>query len=270
MQPAPTAPHGMRDRLLRPLLTILTLFAAWEAACRLFAIPDFILPPPAAVMLRLVTDGRLLISNAGVTALEILLGLAAGIASGCIFALLLIGSAKARRWLQPVLLISQAIPVFALAPILVIWFGYGLAPKIVMAATMVQFPVALAFYYGMRHADEGLIDLSHLYRATAMQEIRLIRMPAAAPALASGVRGAVAIAPMAAIIGEWVGSAHGLGFIMLQANARMQTDLMFAAVGLLTFLAVGLWFGADLLLKRWLHWAPQSDAGFKLPHPSPE
>jgi putative hydroxymethylpyrimidine transport system permease protein len=249
-----------RDRFLRPVLTLTVMLLAWEAACRFFAIQAFILPPPSAVLLRLATDGRLLMADAAVTALEIVLGLGFGAVAGCIFALLLIGSARARRWLQPLLLVSQAMPVFALAPILVVWLGYGIAPKIVMAAAMVQFPVALAFYYGMRHADEGLLDLGRLHRASLLQEIRFIRAPAAAPALAAGLRGAVAIAPLAAVIGEWVGAASGLGFVMVQANARMQTDLMFAAVVLLAVMGIGLWSGVDALLRHWLHWAPESNA----------
>ena len=252
---------GAPGRLIRPAVTIVVLLLVWETACRGFAIPFFILPPPSMVLLRLATDGRLLLHDAALTALEILLGLGLGVASGCIFALLLIGSARARRWLQPLLLVSQAMPVFALAPILVVWLGYGIAPKVVMAAAMVQFPVALAFYHGMQHADEGLIDLARLHRASLFQEIRFFRAPAAAPALAAGLRGAAAVAPLAAIIGEWVGAAGGLGFVMVQANARMQSDLMFAAVALLALMGLVLWSVVDALLRRWLHWAPESHAG---------
>lgn len=253
--------HQTSARLLRPAVTAIVLLLTWEAACRLLAVQPFILPPPSAVILRLVMDAPMLAREAMVTALEVVLGLALGTVAGCLFALLLIASAPARRWLLPLLLVSQAIPVFALAPIFVIWLGYGMAPKVAMAALMIQFPVALAFYHGMRQADDGLIDIARLHGATRGQEIRLIRAPAALPSLAGGLRGAAALAPLAAVIGEWVGAAGGLGFVMIQANARMQTDRMFAAVVLLALMALGLWTLTDRLLRHLLHWLPDSHSG---------
>lgn len=253
----PAMPEDIpRGRLswLRPAIMVALILAAWELMCWITAIPPFILPPPSRIFGRLFLDAPYLMKDAAITALEILLGFGFGAVSGCILALLLILSARIRRWVLPLLLISQAIPVFALAPILVVWLGYGIAPKVVMAMIMVQFPVALAFYYGMRHTDTGLIDLARLYRASRLQEVALIRVFAGAPALASGLRGAAAIAPLAAIIGEWIGAAGGLGFVMIQANARMQTDRMFAAVCLLALMGILLWTGVDNLLKRLLHW----------------
>ncbi|MCL6269372.1 ABC transporter permease subunit [Sansalvadorimonas sp. 2012CJ34-2] len=134
--------------------------------------------------------------------------------------------------LLPILLITQAIPVFALAPVLMLWFGYGMASKVVMTVLVIFFPVATCCYDGLRHTHKGWLDLAHTMGAGRYATHSLIRWPAALPALSSGLRVAVVIAPIGAVVGEWVGSSAGLGYLMLQANARLWVDLMFRAGGL--------------------------------------
>ena len=157
-------------------------------------------------------------------------------------------------WLLPVLIVSQAIPVFALAPILMLWFGYGMASKVVMAALIIFFPVTSACYDGLRRTPNEWIELANTMEASKLQMLWQIRLPAAMPSLASGLRVAAATAPIGAVIGEWVGSSRGLGYLMLHANARMQVDTVFAALIVLACLSLFLYFGVDYLLRRLIYW----------------
>jgi len=163
------------------------------------------------------------------------------------------------RVVLPVLVVTQALPVFAIAPLLVLWFGYGLASKVVMATLIIYFPVASGFFDGLRRTDQGLLDLADLYRSSALQRLRHFRLPAALPGLISGVRVAAAVAPIGAVVGEWVGSSAGLGFVMLHANARIQTDVMFAALFLLAAMAVALRLLVEVLTRDLVSWMPESN-----------
>ncbi|HMR33535.1 MAG TPA: ABC transporter permease [Geminicoccaceae bacterium] len=243
---------------LRPLLTGAGLLLAWDLLVRLTAVPPFILPPPLAVGSALVARADLILPHAAVTLAEILLGMAIGSAGGVAMALLLGAFRGARPWVLPVLVVSQALPVFALAPLLVLWLGYGMASKVAMAVLIIFFPVTAAFYDGLRRTEAGWIELARTMGAGGHAILWQIRMPAALPALASGLRVAAAVAPIGAVVGEWVGSSRGLGYLMLQANARMQVDLMFAALLVLAAMALALWFSLDRLLKHLVRWQPET------------
>lgn len=240
--------------LLRGLVIFLGLLVAWQALVWLTGVESFILPPPLAVAEALVARWSLLVEHAGVTILEILLGLACGSLLGAASALLIATFRPARDWLLPVLVVSQAIPVFALAPLLVLWFGYGLASKVVMATLIIYFPVTAAFYDGLKRTDPGWLDLARTMGGSRLAVLRVIRIPAALPALASGLRVATAVAPIGAVVGEWVGSSGGLGYLMLHANARLQIDVMFAALFVLAVFAVLLYFAVDRALRLALPW----------------
>lgn len=244
------------SRLWRALLTVGGLLLIWQLIVTLGELPPYLLPDPWAVMIRLWRDAGLLLSHAGVTALEIGLGMLLGTLLGCVSALTLSYSQRARRWLLPVLIASQAIPVFAIAPLLVLWLGYGLASKIAMATLIIYFPVTANFYDGLRHTPRGWLDLARVMAPAGRRwaVLRHIVMPAALPALGSGLRVAAAVAPIGAVLGEWVGSSAGLGYLMLHANSRMQIDLLFAALLTLATLAVGLYFTVDAGLKWLLPW----------------
>ena len=162
-----------------------------------------------------------------------------------------------KRWMLPVLVASQAIPVFAMAPILVLWLGYGMASKVAMAVLIIFFPVTASLYDGMRRTDHDLLDLARIMGASPAGVLRHIVLPSALPAFAAGLRVAAAVAPIGAVIGEWVGSSEGLGFYMHHANARMQVDLMFAALTLLAAASLTLYFCIDRLLDRLVFWQPK-------------
>ena len=247
-------------KILRPIIVFLGLVAAWEALVLLSGVQHFILPGPLRVARALIVRWPELIGHAGVTVAEILLGLALGVFLGCLSALIIATFRPARRWLLPVLVVSQAIPVFALAPVLVLWLGYGLASKVAMATLIIYFPVTAAFFDGLRRTEPGWLDLARTMGGGRMSILRHIQIPAALPALSSGIRVATAVAPIGAVVGEWVGSGAGLGYMMLQANARMQVDVMFAALFVLALFAVALYAAVDAGLRRALPWQAE-DAG---------
>lgn len=244
-------------RILRPVVIFLGVIALWQLVALATGAPHYILPGPAAVAAALLDNAALLAGHAGITILEIVLGLVLGTLLGVGSALLLASFAPMRRWLLPVLVVSQAIPVFALAPILVLWLGYGLASKIAMAMLIIYFPVTAAFFDGLRRTEPGWIDLAKTMDGTPARTLWHIRIPAALPALASGLRVATAVAPIGAVVGEWVGASAGLGYLMLQANARMQVDLMFAALFVLAVFAVLLYSAVDNGLRAALPWQPE-------------
>jgi putative hydroxymethylpyrimidine transport system permease protein len=243
--------------VLRPIMITAGLIGAWELVVLMTGAPPYILPGPWPVFLSWVDNLDSLILHASITGLEIVLGLLLGAILGVASATVISFYGPARRWLMPVLVISQAMPVFALAPVLVLWLGYGLASKVAMTTMIIYFPVTAAFFDGLRRTEPGWLDLAKSMNASRWAVLRHVRMPAALPALASGLRVATAVAPIGAVVGEWVGSSVGLGYMMLHANGRMQIDLMFAALATLGVLAIALYFAVDVALRFAMPW--QSD-----------
>jgi putative hydroxymethylpyrimidine transport system permease protein len=246
-------------KVLRPLIVFVGLLVLWQAVVSLFSVAPFILPAPLAVLNTAIARADVLAGHAWITILEILFGLVFGTAFGALSALTMAYFRPARSWILPVLVISQAIPVFALAPVLVLWLGYGMAPKVVMATLIIYFPVTAAFYDGLRRTEPGWLDLAQTMGASKWSMLRHIRLPAALPAFASGLRVAAAVAPIGAVVGEWVGSSAGLGYYMLLMNGRVQTDAMFAALFVLAIAAVVIYFAIDAILRRVIAWQPESD-----------
>ncbi len=238
----------------RAITTVLGLLFAWWLAVRLTAAPAYLLPDPLSVAAALWHQRSLLFWNTLTTLTETLAGLGLGTLLGAISAIAIVFSPLMQRWLLPLLLISQAIPVFALAPLLVLWFGYGMASKIVMAVLVIFFPITAAFSDGLRRTDPGWLDLAHTMNASPAAIMRHVRLPAALPAFGSGLRVATAIAPIGAIVGEWVGASAGLGYVMLNANARIRTDVMFAALLVLAVMTMTLWVLVDKGLQKTLKW----------------
>lgn len=224
--------------------------AIWQAVVVLADLPPFILPGPARVAEALWTSRALIAANAVITITEVLAGLALGAALGAATAVWLAASPLARTLVQPALVFSQAVPVFALAPILTLWFGYGLWSKVMMAVLIIYFPVASAFLDGLTRTPRGYLDLAHCMGATPARTMWRVRIPAALPALASGLRLAAVYAPIGAVIGEWVGASRGLGYLMLLANGRAKTDLMFAALLVLAVFTILLHAAVDAAATR--------------------
>ena len=241
-------------KVMRLIAIAAVLIIVWQVTVLLTGAPPYILPGPLRVAEAAVAHSGPLFDHAMTTLFEIIGGLLLGTLLGAMSALSMIASLSLKRWLLPVLVISQAIPVFAIAPLLVLWLGFGMSSKIAMAVLIIFFPVTAAFYDGLRSTDPEWLELAHVMNAKPFAIIRHIRMPAALPAFASGLRVATAVAPIGAIVGEWVGSSKGLGFYMLHANARMQIDVMFAALVVLAIVSLTLYFTVDRAMIKIVYW----------------
>lgn len=245
--------------MLRTLLHVAGALLIWWLAIRLFRIPHYIVPAPGEVIARLFERPGLFLHHASITALEIvlalLLGTLIGFATGiACWRLPALGSR-----LMPALAVAQALPVFAIAPLLVTWLGYGLAPKIAMATLIVFFPVTLATLAGLSGVPDRLLDQARLMRARPLGTFLLIVLPTALATIAVGLRLAAVSAPIGAIVGEWVGAAEGLGFLMLRANQRVDTATLFAALFILVLMTLTLHAVVTLATRRLLHWLPNKE-----------
>ncbi len=233
--------------LFRFVVVTSCLLLFWHFLVIFANLPKFILPSPMLVMETFISNFSLIFKHAIVTGSEILLGLLAGTALGSFTAICLAISPLARTIVRPMMVLSQALPVFALAPLLTLWLGYGSWPKILMALLIIYFPVTSAFFDGLMNTPKGMLDLSRVMNGTSWRIMLNLRIPAAVPGLASGLRLAAVYAPIGAIIGEWVGASEGLGYLMLLANGRAKIDLMFAALIVLVVMTLILHWSIDRL-----------------------
>jgi putative hydroxymethylpyrimidine transport system permease protein len=241
-------------RLLTALLVAGTIAVFWRASIAVFQPGAFLLPTPERVVAAAAANSGYLARNAMVTLGEMLAGLAVGAIAGAAVAILMARSAVVERLALPVIVTTQTLPVFAIAPLLVIWFGFGAGSKIVMATLIIFFPVASSFFDGLRRVNRDWLDLAQSWGATPALRMQKIQIPAALPSLASGLKIAATLAPIGAIVGEWAGASAGLGYVMLQANARMQTDMVFACVIILALLAWLLRAIVASILDRLVFW----------------
>ena len=245
---------------LKPILLVFAaIVMAWHILVILSDVPAFIFPAPWDVFSTLIKKYHFFFGHALVTATEIVVGLLLGCVLGIASAFTLLCFKSSRKWALPLMVVSQSVPVFALAPLLTLWFGYGMSSKIAMAVLIIYFPVVAASYDGLRHTPDAMLQLARSMNASPLSIIRHIRFPQAMPSIASGIRVATSVAPIGAVVGEWVGSSQGLGFVMLNASGRMQTNEMFAALLCLSVLAVSLYWFVSTCLEKCLYWQSVSD-----------
>ncbi len=242
-------------RALAPALVVVGLLAAWELAARwdvlanLLKIEDFLVPAPSQIAEALWEDRQLLAEDAWVTLQEVLLGFALAAVVGIGFAYLIHLSETARRALYPLLVGSQTIPIIAIAPILVVWFGYDLGPKLAIIALVCFFPITVNTIDGLRSVDPELRKMMRTMGAGRMQTLWRVEAPWALPYTFSGAKVAVAVAVIGAVFGEWAGSNEGLGHLMVTAQSQLLTARVFAAIVVLSGIAICL-FGLLTLLER--------------------
>jgi putative hydroxymethylpyrimidine transport system permease protein len=233
-----------------PGLLLAAFVAAWEWAVRALGIPFYILPAPSRIGGLLVEDNGLLLAQAAVTLEEIALGFFIALVVGIGLALLIFSFPVVERAVYPLVIASQTMPIFAIAPLLIVWLGYGMPSKVAMTALIVFFPIVVNTVDGLRAADPDIVNLLLILGATQTQVLTKIRAPAALPFVFSGARIAVATSVIGAVIGEWVGATQGLGFLMIHANAQLHIDLVFAAIVYLSAMAIGLFVAVSAV--EWL------------------
>lgn len=246
-------------RLSHASLGFVALVILWQAGVFVFEPPRYILPSPVAVVMAFLRQPVFLAQQSLITLTEIAAGLVTGCMLGALTAFGVAAWPRLGRLVWPMVLVFQAFPAFVLAPVLVLWLGFGLASKVAMTTIIIFFPVASAFADGLHRTDRDILDAGALDGADHWQALTRIRVPLAIPALVSGLRVAAPLAPLGAVVGEWVGASGGLGFVMVQANARMQTDTVFAAMVVLAILTLLLRFLVDRLTVRLSPWANEAD-----------
>ncbi|MEI2702233.1 MAG: ABC transporter permease [Baekduia sp.] len=226
--------------LLAPLAFAALVIAGWALLAAFGGIPDSSLPSPSAVAAALADERSLIAGAALVTLLEVVLGLALAIVAGAAFGLLVALSPAAGRAVGPWLVVSQMMPVPAIAPIVVLWAGFGVWPKVIVIALVSFFPVAVAAAAGLRQADPELLDLLKSLGAGRRRRLTIAQIPAALPQFFSGLRVAAALAVIGAVFAEWAGSSDGLGYLVLTWGNQVRTAEVFAVIAVLSVIGVGL------------------------------
>jgi putative hydroxymethylpyrimidine transport system permease protein len=224
-----------------PVALLALALVVWQAVVRLTGTPGYLFPAPTAVASSLHADAHLLASATLVTVREIVLGYLLAVAGGLLLAVALHFSAALRRALLPLLVLSQTVPTVLLAPILAILLGYGIEPKLVVVAIVCFFPIVVNAVDGLRSADPQLVRMMRTLHAGRRQVFLRVELPGALPAIFTGARVAATYAAVGAVFAEWAGSSAGLGFVILQAQPALETARIFAAVVVLTLLALALY-----------------------------
>lgn len=240
--------------ILRLIILTFIICIIWQGVVYIFKLPFYILPDPFQVFKTWFLQFNLIINHLVPTLVETVVGLLLGILFGMYLALCMAFSSVIRYWFLPLIVMSQAIPTFAIAPLLVLWFGYGMASKIVTTILMLFFPVASYFFDGLMSTAPEWVDMAKIMNGKRLSVLLHLRFPAALPQLASGIRVASVFAPIGAIVSEWIGSSQGLGFLMLNANARLETDLMFACIITIMMMALLLYGLVTIILKKLIPW----------------
>ncbi len=250
-----------RSGLYLGVISLGTALLLWELTARYAGLPAFILPSPEQVWNRFLLslqDGSLL-RHTGVTLLEILVGLVLGICSASALGYLLAKSRPIERLLSPYIVASQAVPIVAIAPLLVLWFKTGLTSKILICALIVFFPVLINTIVGLRSVPEELQDLMRSLQATRWQMVRYLEVPAGLPIMLGGARISATLAVIGAVVGEFAGADRGLGFLINVGRGQYDTALVFVAVFTLILMALSLYGVVVLMEARLLSWRERPD-----------
>jgi ABC-type nitrate/sulfonate/bicarbonate transport system permease component len=247
-------------RYLLPAAVLATLIAAWQLAAssgflaNVLNLEDFLVPSPSQIASTLWEDRSLLADNAWVTLKEVLLGFGLAVVCGLAFAVALHLSETLRRAFYPLIVASQTVPIVAIAPILVVWFGFGIGPKLAIIALICFFPITVNTLDGLRSVDPDAVKMMRTLDAGRWSILRRVEAPTALPYAFSGAKIAAAVAVIGAVFGEWSGSSSGLGYLMQIDNARLDAPRLWASVLLLSLIAMALFAALALLERRVVRW----------------
>ncbi|MDR1496486.1 MAG: ABC transporter permease [Clostridiales Family XIII bacterium] len=249
-----------RDALY-PVATVVAVVAVWELIVRAADVPAYLVPAPSAIALAFVSDFGLIASHARATMFEAAVGLSLSVAIAFGVAMLMDNFPAVRKALYPLLIMSQTAPVIAVAPILIIWFGFGALPKVVIVVLMCFFPICVSLTDGFAETDKDFLDYFHLIKATRLQVYRHLKIPHALPYFFAGLKIAVTYTVMAAVIAEWLGGNEGIGVYMLRAKQSFALDRMFAAIALVVAVSLILIALVDLAARRVVYWKAGAGEG---------
>ena len=256
--------RSFAQKYLGPTLTLLAIIVIWELAVRIFAVPIWLLPAPSKIYWELGEWWAVLPKHIWVTFYETALGFVAAVVLGVFLAVAIISSPFLKNTIYPLLVVTQSVPKVALAPILLVWLGINVWPIITVAFLVAFFPMVVNMTTGLTLIPPEMLEMSRILRASWWQVLVKVRFPMAMPHFFAGVKIAIAFSVIGAVIGEFVGSDSGLGFLILTASARMNTSLGFGAIVILSIMGVGL-FGIVAGIERLLSpWYLEEDAGPQL------
>ncbi len=235
----------------RPLWLILLLLILWDIAIRLFNIQPYLIPPPLAVVRELGAEWPMLLSQSLPTLYATLGGFAASAVVGVPIAMWIAYSRTVESFVYPLLVFSQSIPKVAIAPLFVVWFGFGIVPKVIAAFLLGFFPVVVSTVQGFKSIEPEVIDLARSMGANPLKIFLKFRLPQAMPSIFSGLKVSVTLAVVGAVVGEFVGSNSGIGFVLQRATGTFDLPLMFAALVVLSTMGVLLFLMVELI-ERWM------------------
>ena len=256
MRPASTGLRSGLKRLLPSAGLFVGALLVWEGASRLLKLPEFVLPPPTAILKVLIVQQRELGIAAYVTATEVLIGFVLSAVVGAVVALVIARFAAFGRALYPLVVLFQTVPKIALAPLFILWFGFDLAPKIALIVVIAFFPVAINMLVGLQTVDPNLVTLMRSVGASRNEILARIQVPNSLPYLMAGLKVAVTLAVIGAIVGEFAGAQAGLGYMIQFASTQMQTPLVFAALLEVSVLGVLFYYIIEFVEWRYVNWVP--------------
>ncbi|WP_205629566.1 ABC transporter permease [Jiangella muralis] len=252
------------DAAWRPALLLVLLGFGWWAVTAAEVFPAYLVPTPGDVANELVEEREMLARHTWVTTYETVLGFLLAAAIGLLAAVLIVYSPTLEKALYPLILFAQVIPKIAIAPILVVWFGFGPMPKVILAVLIAFFPIVVSGVAGLRSTDPELLDLSATMGASRWKTFRKIRFPNALPHLLSGLKVAVTLAVVGAVVGEFVGADEGLGYVLLLASGNLNSSLLFADLILMSALGVVLFVAVEVAEKLLIPWHASRRQGVPL------
>lgn len=239
---------------LYPVSTLAALLLVWYAAVKIFRVPPYLLPLPGDVIQRMREDFWFLLHHSWITIYITLGGFLLSIAVGVPLAIVLVAYRVLERAVMPWLILSQTFPKVALAPLIVVWFGLGLGPKFVITFLVAFFPILISTIVGLRSIEREMLELASSVRANTLQMFFHFRLPIALPNIFAGTKVSIALSVVGAVIAEWVGANVGLGYLLLQANANLDTTLLFAVLIVLLIIGVVFYYAVEFVERLVIPW----------------
>lgn len=240
---------------LAPVATLLALIALWEAATAIFDVPIWLIPSPSAVAAALVELRGHLLGHSWVTLVQVVGGFAVSVLVGIPLAVLIASSGFLERTIYPLLVAMQSVPKIAIAPIIVLWMGFGMTPKMVIIFLVCVFPVVISTASGLKTTPAEFVELARSLGAGRLQLFWKVRFPAAMPQIFVGLKVAITLAVIGAVIGEFVAGDEGLGYVIVLSGGNVRTDLAFAAIILLAIMSIALFYALAALERLLVPWA---------------
>jgi NitT/TauT family transport system permease protein len=250
---------------VRPILLVIVVLAVWDLVIRIFSIPSYLVPTPLAVLGQIAAEWPMLLSESLPTVYATLGGFALSVLIGVPMAMMIAYSRLMESYLYPLLVFSQSIPKVAIAPLFVVWFGFGILPKIIVAFLLGFFPVVVSTVMGFKSVEADMVDLARSMGSSRLKMFFKISLPHALPSIFSSMKVSVTLAVVGAVVGEFVGANSGIGYVLQKANGNVDLPLMFAALVILSLIGVLLFLIVDVIERIAIPWHVSQRGGSGTP-----